>query len=259
MLGGGEGLNYNEKHVQTCKKKVQSCTEGVTLMTNDMRGDDEDIYGVGYGDSDSSGDSAKCGGVDACSAESCSTLPRGDQDEHSDEEHDMTTRQGQQRIKSYFKVRKAKAEPEGERPKDEHDNLKTSDIVVTDEGRKQLIAIGNDVVGLFPSMKEVNTGRAVGRQVFKSPMTVMGLDYKEITRYVAGSRRLCGDLSEVENVLPWRRKAGKGGVHPGMQSKEMKGKKRGLEEVWQFPKATPTDYQKRVLQERPSYRWRVAL
>ena len=81
-------------------------------------------------------------------------------------------------------------------------SLKTSDIVTSDEGRKRLIVVGNDVVGLFPAMKEVNTGRAVGRQVFKSPMVVRGLDYMEVCRYVAGSRKLCGDLSEVENVLP---------------------------------------------------------
>ena len=76
--------------------------------------------------------------------------------------------------------------------------LKTSDIVTSDEGRKRLIVVGNDVVWLFPTMKEVNTGRAVGRQVFKSPMVVRGVDYMEVCRYVAGSRELCGDLSEVE-------------------------------------------------------------
>jgi hypothetical protein len=32
-----------------------------------------------------------------------------------------------------------------------------------------------------------------------------------------------------------------------MQNPEMKGKKRGLEKVWQFPKAEPTEYQKRIL------------
>ena len=77
-----------------------------------------------------------------------------------------------------------------------------------------------------------------------------GVDYKEVTRYVAGSRSLCGDLSEVENVLPWRRKSGKGGRHPGMQNKEMKGKSRGLETVWEFPSATPTPYQQRILRAR---------
>ena len=36
-------------------------------------------------------------------------------------------------------------------------------------------------------MKEVNTGRAVGKQVLKSPLVVKGVDYKEVTRYVSGN------------------------------------------------------------------------
>ena len=99
--------------------------------------------------------------------------------------------------------------------------------MTSDEGREELILVGSDVIGLFPAMKELNTGRAVGRQVFKSPLVVKGMDYKEVTRYVSGCRNLCGDLSEVENVLPRRRKSGKGGRDPGMQNKEMKGKTRG--------------------------------
>ena len=58
-------------------------------------------------------------------------------------------------------------------------------------GRQRLIVVGNDVVRLFPAMKEVSTGRAVGRQVFKSPMVGRGLDYLEVCRYVAGSRKVC--------------------------------------------------------------------
>ena len=71
--------------------------------------------------------------------------------------------------------------------------------MTSDEGRKKLILVGSDVVGLFPPMQEVNTGRAVGKQVLKSPLVVKGVDYKEVTRYVSGNRNLCGDLSEVEN------------------------------------------------------------
>ena len=73
------------------------------------------------------------------------------------------------------------------------------------------------------------------------------MKFREVARYVAGNRKLCGDLSEVENVLPWRRKSGKGGKAPGMQNPEMKGKKSGLENVWQFPENKPTQYQEKVL------------
>ena len=54
---------------------------------------------------------------------------------------------------------------------------------------------------------------------------------------MAGNRQYCGDLSEVENVLPWRRKSGRGGKNPGMQNPEMKGKEAEKEKVWECPKA----------------------
>ena len=107
--------------------------------------------------------------------------------------------------------------------------------------------IANDVVGLFPAMKVINTGKAVESQVIKSPMIVKEVKYGEVARYVAVHRSVCGDLSEVENVLPWRRKSGKGGRAPGMMGKEFKGKKAGLEDIWQFPTAKPTPYQERIL------------
>ena len=49
-------------------------------------------------------------------------------------------------------------------------NWKTSDIVTSDEGRRRLIMLGSDVIALFPSMKEVSTGRAVSNHtVFEFP------------------------------------------------------------------------------------------
>ena len=116
----------------------------------------------------------------------------------------------------------------------------TSDVVTSDQGRKKLILVGNDVEALFPSMTDKNTGSDVGKQVQKSPLVVKGADYMEMARYCSANRHLYGDLSEVENILPWRRKTGKGGVAPGMQSAEMKGKTKGLDKVWQFPATKPT-------------------
>jgi hypothetical protein len=112
--------------------------------------------------------------------------------------------------------------------------------VTSKEGRKRLMMVANDVVELFPAMKEVNTGKWVEKQVLNSPIVVKGVKFREVARYVAGGRKLCGDLSEVENVLPWRRKSGKGGKAPGMQNPVMKGKKSGLDNVWQFPDDKPT-------------------
>ena len=71
--------------------------------------------------------------------------------------------------------------------------------------------VGSDVVGPFPALKELNTGKAVAKQVLRSPLVVKRVDYKKVVQYVAGSRNLCGDLCEVENVLPWLQ--GDYGIH----------------------------------------------
>ena len=152
---------------------------------------------------------------------------------------------GQQSIKNYFTRIEGSDRQDQQQScyTDSPDNLKTSATVTSEEGRKSLIMVANNVVGLFPAMKEANTGKSVEKQVLHSPIVVKGVKFREVARYVAGNRKLCGDLSEVENVLPWRRKSGKGGKAPGMQNPEMKGKKSGLESVWQFPDNKPTPYQ----------------
>ena len=129
-------------------------------------------------------------------------LSQHDQIDREEQEHMKQKLPGQQSIKSYFRVEKAQKQGDGYSMEDRHrqrdgcnmedrPSLKTSDIVTSDEGRKRLTVVGNDVVRLFPAMKEVSTGRAVGRQVFKSPMVGRGLDYLEVCRYVAGSIKLC--------------------------------------------------------------------
>jgi hypothetical protein len=124
-----------------------------------------------------------------------------------------------------------------------------SDTVTSTEGRRRLILIGNDVVGLFPALKEQRTGRIAGEMVEKSEMVVEGADYTEMARYCAGNRHLCSSLKEVERLLPWRVKK-RGGRVAGMQNPEMKGKKSGMRKVWKFPKATPTEREKRILRAR---------
>ena len=155
---------------------------------------------------------------------------------------------GQQQITTYFKSAGGKGVKSDELEDMENpEGHETSDIVMDDEGRRKLILLGSDVVGLFPAMTDINTGRAVASQVRKSPLRLKGVKYKEVARYCSGNRHLCGDLSEVENVLPWRRNFGKGGQTPGMQNPEMKGKRSGMEKVWQFPEAEPTEDQKKIL------------
>ena len=132
--------------------------------------------------------------------------------------------------------------------KDENpQDLQTSEVVTSKEGSMQLMMVANDVVGLFPAMRDRNTGIAAERQVMKSRMVIKGVKYREVARYVAGNRQYCGDLTEVENILPRLRTRNKRGRKAGMQNKEMKGKVAGLETVWEFPSKEPTSHQKRVL------------
>ena len=151
-------------------------------------------------------------------------------------------------IKDYLRM---KVTEEKESDFDDNSDLEMSEIVTSEEGNRKLIVVGNDVIGLFPAMQEVRTGGTVVTQSMKNDMANKGLEYMEIARYCAINRHLCGDLSEVENVLPWRTKWGKGGKKPGMQNEEVKGKKKNLQNVWTFPpKAKPTDHQKKVLAAR---------
>ena len=112
------------------------------------------------------------------------------------------------------------------------------------------MVVGNDVVALFPSMKENSTGEAVSSQGLKGDMKHIAFDYREIARYCAINRKLCGDLSEVENLLPRRMKEGMGGCKPGMQNSEVKGKRKGGEKTWTFPKIQPTERQNKVLEAK---------
>ena len=122
---------------------------------------------------------------------------------------------GQQSITSYFKCTKRQEKVETKETDNEELPHRTSDNVTSEESRRKLMLLGSDVVGLFPAMKEVRTGESVASQVRKSPLITRGADYKEIARYCACCRKLCGDLSEVENILPWRRKYGKGNETKG--------------------------------------------
>ena len=110
------------------------------------------------------------------------------------------------------------------------------------------IIFGNDVVALFPSMMAANTGKIVREIIEESDMKIEGVDYREISRYVVINRNLTGNLKELWNVLPWRRKSG--GITPCMKNKEVNGKKSGTEISWVFPKREPTDKQKRQLLAR---------
>ena len=103
-------------------------------------------------------------------------------------------------------------------------------------------------MGLFPSLKGVRTGKMCRVRVEESAIILEGADSKEMARYVVNNRTKTGDLSELENILPFRKYTG--GVTPGMKNKEIMGKEKGTEYTWVFPKRQPTEKQRRQLASR---------
>ena len=111
--------------------------------------------------------------------------------------------------------------------------------------------LGSDVVSLFPSLTAINTAKAVRAQAIKSSIIWENIDTKWLLLYIHLNRNLSSDLSEVEHLLPVKRK-GKKGPEPGMSSEECL--KRHLEPIyddgslssWTWPKE-PTSQEINVL------------
>jgi hypothetical protein len=111
------------------------------------------------------------------------------------------------------------------------------------EEEEELFLIGSDVIALFPSLNLVRTGKIVTQQVEKSQIIIEGIDYMEVARYLVINKDKTSDLGELRRLLPWRKK--KGGTEPGMKNKEVNKKEKNMQITWAFPKATPTEDEKR--------------
>ena len=73
-----------------------------------------------------------------------------------------------------------------------------------DETGEDLIMFGSDVVALFLSMSATQTGEIVQRQVEKSPLICAGIDYQQVSLYIALNRDKTGPLGSLERLMPWR-------------------------------------------------------
>ena len=87
---------------------------------------------------------------------------------------------------------------------------------------EQLCIVGSDVVGLFPSMQEKNTGKVVGDEVRNSDINLEGLDYQQVALYVRMNSCLTGNLDNLRRILPWRTKVK--GTEPGMTNENVNSK-----------------------------------
>ena len=110
------------------------------------------------------------------------------------------------------------------------------------------VLLGNDVVGLFPSITSKNTGRICRERVEKSELMFEGFDYKQGGRYIVMNKRYTGNLKLLWNVLPWRRK--KKGTTPGMTGKAINSEDDDPEYQWIYPKAQPTELQRKQIISR---------
>ena len=65
----------------------------------------------------------------------------------------------------------------------------------------EMCLLGLDVVGLFPAMKEKNSGRILREQSVKNPMIVKVFKWKEGAMYIRVHKHLTGDLRKVAKFL----------------------------------------------------------
>ena len=90
--------------------------------------------------------------------------------------------------------------------------VKLTDLNIPDceqcREKEQICIVGSDVVGLFPSLQERNTGKVVAEEVRESDKVLEGLNYQQIALYVRINKSLTGDLFSLRRILPWRRKVG---------------------------------------------------
>ena len=62
---------------------------------------------------------------------------------------------------------------------------------------EQVAVVGSDVIALFPSLQERNTGKIIAEEVRVSEMKLDGLNYQQISLYVRMNRDLTGDLRNL--------------------------------------------------------------
>ena len=112
--------------------------------------------------------------------------------------------------------------------------------------RHKWMMIGSDVISLFPMLTAVNTAKAVRTQSMKSSIKWENIDSRWLRLYIHLNRSLSSDISDVEHLLPSKRK-GKRGKEPGMSSEECMGcylediYDNGKPSSWTWPREPTSD------------------
>ena len=112
---------------------------------------------------------------------------------------------------------------------------------------EKLLLIGADVIGLFPNMTNLRTGKIARELVTESKVTFENLNCREMARYAAVCEKLTSGVEEVRRLLPRRSKEGAKPESITMKNKEIQGLEPDTEIEWTFPPYTPTEQEKRSL------------
>ena len=109
----------------------------------------------------------------------------------------------------------------------------------------QMCHLGLDVVALFPSMQERNTGLIIRNRTIQSSLKMPSFDTKEGGRYVIMNQNLTGPLGKLRRVLPTRRH--NRGVMPGMTNADLNSKVGNIDAQWKFPSAKITEPERKEI------------
>ena len=112
----------------------------------------------------------------------------------------------------------------------------------------EISLVGNDVKALFPNIKSATTGKIIRKEVERSPLEIVGFDYKYGLRYIAMNKKYTGNLDQIKHLLPWKKKTS--GIQAGMKSKFINSKKNLEETQWLYPRAQPDRKERRMIVAR---------
>ena len=101
------------------------------------------------------------------------------------------------------------------------------------DDQEELIIFRNHMVVLFPNITSARTGKIVRYRVQESKLKFEGMNFKQASLYVYLNQEKTGDLQELRQYFPWRRKVG--GTAPGMNNIEVNGRDKMGDSYWVWP------------------------
>ena len=97
-------------------------------------------------------------------------------------------------------------------------------------------------------MTSTRTARIARDEVVtKSPAEFEGMNYTEMSRYIAIMEHMTSGVEAVRRVLPRRSKEGAKPSDISIRNKEINSKHTNTEIEWTFPAVTPTNIEKREM------------